>query len=93
MAECHRLEKMQDYLRQQIALQIYAPLEHCLRTACARGELQIDDPEQAARMLGNLINGISQEARIEGGYADGPLERDRVSCSYSIRMFLRAFKS
>lgn len=93
MAECHRLEKMQDYLCQQMALQIYAPLERCLRIACARGELQIDDPEQAARTLGNLITGISQEARIEGGYADGPLERDRVSCSYSIRMFLRAFRS
>lgn len=93
MAECHRLEKMQDYLCQQMALQIYAPLERCLRIACARGELQIDDPEQAARTLGNLITGISQEARIEGGYTDGPPERDRVSCSYSIRMFLRAFRS
>ncbi|MBF8176912.1 TetR/AcrR family transcriptional regulator [Herminiimonas contaminans] len=93
MAECHRLEKMSDYLRQQVAIQIYHPLERCLRAACARGELQIDDPEQAARMLGNLINGIAQEARLEGGYANGPAERDRQACSYSIHMFLRAYRS
>ena len=91
MSECHRLNQIATYLREQAALQIHAPLERCLRAACARGELAMDEPAQAALMLGNLINGIAHEARLDGGYPDGPPERDLAACRYGIAAFLRAF--
>jgi AcrR family transcriptional regulator len=93
MSESHRLHQIADYLRQQTALQIVDPLECCLRAACARGELAIAEPAQAALMLSHLINGIAHEARMGGGYADGPSERERAACRYGVKAFLRAFQT
>lgn len=92
MSESHRLDQIANYLREQAELQIHAPLERCLRAACARGELEIAEPAQAALMLGSLINGIAHEARLDGGYPDGPPERDLIACRYGIAAFLRAFQ-
>jgi TetR/AcrR family transcriptional repressor of mexJK operon len=92
MSESHRLDQIAHYLREAAALQIVDPLERCLRAACARGELAIAEPAQAALMLGHLINGIAHEARLDGGYPDGPPERDLAACRYGITAFLRAFQ-
>jgi len=92
MSESHRLDQIADYLRQQAALQIVDPLECCLRAACRRGELTVAEPAQAALMLSHLINGIAHEARLGGGYADGPSGRDLAACRYGIAAFLRAFQ-
>jgi TetR/AcrR family transcriptional repressor of mexJK operon len=92
MSESHRLDQIAHYLREETALQIVDPLERCLRAACVRGELAIAEPAQAALMLGNLINGIAHEARLDGGYPDGPPERDLEACRYGIAAFLRAFQ-
>jgi AcrR family transcriptional regulator len=91
MSECHRMDQIAHYLREQASLQIHAPLERCLLAACTRGELAIAEPAQAALMLGNLINGIAHEARLDGGYPDGPPERDLAACRFGIAAFLRAF--
>ena len=93
MSESHRQEQIADYLRQQVALQIVDPLECCLRAACARGELTVAEPAQAALMLSHLINGIAHEARLGGGYADGPSERDLAACRYGVKAFMRAFQT
>jgi AcrR family transcriptional regulator len=92
MSESHRQDQIADCLREQASVQIQAPLERCLRAACARGELTIAEPAQAALMLGSLINGIAHEARLDGGYPDGPPERDLAACRYGIAAFLRAFQ-
>lgn len=91
ISECHRLPQLADYLRQQSEVQIYSPLERYLRIACDRNELLIDAPRQAAFMLGSLINGITHEARVVGGYPDGPTAHDLSVCRFSIAAFLRAF--
>lgn len=92
MSEGHRLEQIVVFLRRQIAEQIHEPIERCLRHACERGELVIAEPAPAARMLGYLMHGITHEARITGGYAQGPTAEDLAACRYCIDTFLRAFR-
>ena len=92
MAESQRLPDVAGYLRAQIDTLLHAPLIRCLDRACARGELRIDDTRQATLMLGHLINGIAHEARIVGGYTDGPSAADRAACRFGIDAFLRAFR-
>ncbi|MDB5892643.1 MAG: transcriptional regulator, TetR family [Rhodoferax sp.] len=91
MAESQRLPEVAGYMRSQIDMLIHAPLIRCLDNACARGELRIDDTRQATLMLGHLINGIAHEARILGGYTDGPSPADRAACRFGVDAFLRAF--
>ncbi len=93
MAESPRLPQIVADVRNQIETQIHQPLERCLRGACARGELQIDEPARAAMLLGSLVNGIAHEARLSDGYPDGPSPHDREACRYGVQTFLRAFQA
>ncbi len=93
LAEAPRVERITEYLGRQLASQLYDPLECCLRQACERGELSIDEPARAARMLGTLIQGVSHDVRLAGGYPDGPSDEDVATCQYGIDAFLRAFRA
>lgn len=93
VSECHRLPQLAATLQQAVDKQVYAPLEQCLRVACARGELNIDDPRQAALTLGHLINGIAFHARLVGGYADGPPADHLATCHYGVDTLLRAYRT
>ncbi|KGD92374.1 TetR family transcriptional regulator [Achromobacter sp. RTa] len=93
ISECHRLPQLAEALRIAVEKQIHAPLEQCLRQACERGELRIDDPRQAALTLGGLINGIAAHARLSGGSADGPDAEHLATCRYGVDTLLRAFRA
>ncbi|CAB3631282.1 TetR/AcrR family transcriptional regulator [Achromobacter pestifer] len=93
VSECHRMPQLATALQDAVDKQIHAPLEQCLRHACARGELKIDDPRQAALTLGNLINGIAFHARLVGGYADGPHAEHLATCHYGVDTLLRAYQA
>ncbi|CAB3773496.1 hypothetical protein GQ57_17030 [Burkholderia sp. MSh2] len=87
VSEGHRIPGIAEYFRQIVVLQIVLPFERYLRDSCARGELSIDDPANAAYLLGNLIQGMANEARISGGYSwgVGPIEEQMCrSCIESI---------
>lgn len=92
VSECHRLPQLAASLQLAVDEQVHAPLEQCLRLACERGELHIDDPRQAALTLGNLINGIAFHARLVGGYAGGPPAQDLATCHYGVDTLLRAYR-
>jgi len=93
VSESHRLPHLAESLRLAVEMQLYAPLEQCLKRACERGELRIDDPRLAARTLGNLINGIASHARLTGGRAEGPDEDHLATCRYGVDTLLRAFRA
>ncbi|WP_238913763.1 TetR/AcrR family transcriptional regulator [Achromobacter insolitus] len=93
VSESHRLPQLAESLRLAVAMQLHAPLEQCLKQACERGELRIDDPRLAARTLGNLINGIASHARLTGGRAEGPDDEDLATCRYGVDTLLRAFRA
>ncbi|ASC68279.1 TetR/AcrR family transcriptional regulator [Achromobacter denitrificans] len=93
VSECHRMPQLAEALRQAVETQIHAPLEHCLRDACERGELCIDDPRRAALTLGNLINGIASHARLSGGSVGGPDAEHLAACRYGVDTLLRAFRA
>ncbi|WP_338878463.1 TetR/AcrR family transcriptional regulator [Achromobacter veterisilvae] len=93
VSECHRLPHLAESLRLAVETQIHAPLEQCLRQACERGELRIDDPRQAALALGNLINGIASHARLSGGSPEGPNAEHLAACRYGVDTLLRAFRA
>lgn len=93
VAESHRLPQLAESLRLAVEMQVHAPLEQCLKGACERGELRIDDPRLAARTLGNLINGIASLARLTGGRAEGPDEDHLATCRYGVDTLLRAFRA
>lgn len=92
VSECHRLPQLAESLQTAVDTQIHAPLEACLRQACERGELCIDDPRRAAAMLGNQINGIAFQARLSGGGAEGPDAEHLAACRYAVDTLLRAFR-
>lgn len=92
VSECHRMPQLAATLQEAVDRQIHAPLEQCLRVACTRGELNIDDPRQAALTLGNLINGIAFHARLVGGYAEGPPAQHLATCHYGVDTLLRAYQ-
>ncbi|MBB1595870.1 TetR/AcrR family transcriptional regulator [Achromobacter sp. UMC46] len=92
VSECHRMPQLAAALQQAVDTRLHAPLEQCLRHACERGELNIDDPRQAALTLGNLINGIAFHARLVGGYADGPRAEHLATCHYGVDTLLRAYQ-
>lgn len=91
VAECHRMPLLAASLQRAVDTQIHEPLEQCLRLACERGELKIDDLRQAALTLGNMINGIAFHARLAGGYADGPPADHLATCHYGVNMLLHAY--
>ncbi|MEN4922010.1 TetR/AcrR family transcriptional regulator [Achromobacter spanius] len=91
VAECHRLPQLAASLQQAVDKQIHAPLEQCLRQACDRGELKIDDLRQAALTLGHLINGTAFEARLYGGYSGSAPASLVATCRYGVDMLLRAY--
>jgi len=91
VAECHRMPLLAASLQQAVDTQVHGPLEQCLRQACERGELKIDDLRQAALTLGNLINGIAFHARLIGGYAGGPPAEHLATCRYGVDMLLHAY--
>lgn len=93
VSESHRLPHLAESLRLAVEVQLHAPLEQCLKRACDRGELRIDDPRQAARTLGNLIDGIASHARLTGGRAEGPNEEHLATCRYGVDTLLRAFRA
>jgi TetR/AcrR family transcriptional repressor of mexJK operon len=93
VAECHRMPLLAASLQQAVDTQVHAPLEQCLRLACERGELKIDDLRQAALTLGNMINGIAFHARLAGGYADGPPAALLTTCRYGVDMLLHAYRA
>lgn len=93
VSESHRLPHLAESLRLAVEVQLHAPLEQCLKRACDRGELCIDDPRQAARTLGNLIDGIASHARLTGGRAEGPNEEHLATCRYGVDTLLRAFRA
>lgn len=93
VSESHRLPQLAESLRLAVAMQLHAPLEQCLKQACERGELRIDDPRLAARTLGNLINGIASHARLTGGRSEGPDDEDQATCRYGVDTLLRAFRA
>ncbi|NMK48491.1 TetR/AcrR family transcriptional regulator [Achromobacter sp. Bel] len=93
VSECHRMPQLAAALQQAVDKQVHTPLEQCLRHACQRGELKIDDPRQAALTLGNLINGIAFHARLVGGYADGPRADHLATCHYGVDTLLRAYQA
>ncbi|WP_447919252.1 TetR/AcrR family transcriptional regulator [Achromobacter aegrifaciens] len=93
LSESHRLPQLAESLRLAVEVQLDAPLEQCLRQACERGELRIDDPRLAARTLGNLLNGIASHARMTGGRADGLHDDDLATCRYGVDTLLRAFRA
>lgn len=88
VAESRRVPGIGEYFRRLVSLQVFDPLERYLRDACARGELQINDPSQAAKLLGNLLQGMSSEARIVGGYPDGLSTLDKQACRYAVESVL-----
>ncbi|CAB3898691.1 HTH-type transcriptional regulator BetI [Achromobacter anxifer] len=92
VSEAHRLPQLAASLRLTVEKQLHSPLEQCLRKACERGELRIDDPRLAARTLGNLINGIASHARLTGGWAEGPDAECLATCRYGVDTLLRAFR-
>lgn len=92
VSECHRLPQLAESLRLAVETQIHAPLELCLRKACERGELRIDDPRQAALTLGNLINGLASHGRLSGGSESGPDAEHLATCRYGVDTLLRAFR-
>jgi AcrR family transcriptional regulator len=89
VAEGHRIPGIAEYFRQLVSLQVVAPLERYLRDACESGELRVDDPARGARMIGSLLQGLSNEARIVGGYRDGLPAAEKDICRYSIESILR----
>jgi len=91
LAECHRMPQLAASLREAVDRQVHAPLEQCLRQACDRGELKIDDLRQAALTLGNMINGLAFHARLDGGHADGPPASLLATCRYGVNMLLHAY--
>ena len=91
VAECHRMPQLAASLQRAVDKQVYGPLEHCLRRACDRGELKIDDLRLAALTLGNMINGVAFHARLEGGYPDGPPAPLLATCRYGVDMLLHAY--
>lgn len=93
VSESHRLPQLAKSLRLAVEVQLDAPLEQCLRQACERGELRIDDPRLAARTLGNLINGIASHARLTGGRPDSLHDDDLATCRYGVDTLLRAFRA
>ncbi|EHK66428.1 TetR/AcrR family transcriptional regulator [Achromobacter arsenitoxydans] len=91
VAECHRMPQLAASLQQAVDKQVHEPLEQCLRQACDRGELKIDDLRQAALTLGHLINGAAFQARLDGGHA-GPAPASLLAtCRYGVDMLLRAY--
>ncbi|GAA5233172.1 TetR/AcrR family transcriptional regulator [Verticiella sediminum] len=92
LGEGVRLPRLAEPLAALVNQRIHAPLEQCLRSAQRRGELVIDDPARAARMLRQLLNGIAHDARIVGGRADGPTAEDLAACRYAIAAFLRTYQ-
>ncbi|WP_315135026.1 TetR/AcrR family transcriptional regulator [Achromobacter marplatensis] len=93
VSECHRMPQLAAALHEAVDRQVHTPLEQCLRHACERGELKIDDPRQAALTLGNLINGIAFHARLVGGYAEGPHADHLATCHYGVETLLRAYQA
>ncbi|MFD4838945.1 TetR/AcrR family transcriptional regulator [Achromobacter sp. NPDC058515] len=91
VAECHRMPQLAASLQQSVDTQVHGPLEQCLRLACERGELKIDDLRQAALTLGNMIHGIAFHARLVGGYAGGPQADHLATCRYGVDMLLHAY--
>lgn len=88
VAEGHRVPGISEYFRKIVSVQVIDPLERYLRAACERGELRIDNPAHGARLLGNLLQGMSNEARIVGGYPDGLSTSDKQICRYSVDAIL-----
>lgn len=89
--ECERLPKLIADLMAAADDSIYAPLQACLSRAAQRGELAVDDPHQAARLLGYQIQGIAAEARLVADYPATPTVQHRQACEYGVQAFLRAF--
>lgn len=89
IAEGHRLPGISAYFRQLESLQVIVPLERYLREARERGELVLDNPFNAAHMLGHLLEGLANEARSVGGYPDGLPQASRKMCLYSVEALLR----
>ncbi|WMD22730.1 TetR/AcrR family transcriptional regulator [Achromobacter seleniivolatilans] len=92
ISECHRMPQLAASLQLAVDRQVHAPLEQCLQLACERGELKIDNPRQAALILGNMINGIAFHARLVGGYAEGPHADHLVTCHYGVDTLLHAYR-
>ncbi len=92
VAEGHRDPQIADYFRHLLTLQILSPLEKYLREAVTRGDLKIDDPVRAAKLLSNLVQGMAHEARMAGGYPDGPSAADKDICRYSINALLEVWQ-
>lgn len=93
VSECHRMPQLAASLQLAVDRQVHAPLEQCLQQACERGELKIDNPRQAALILGNMINGIAFHARLVGGYAEGPHADHLATCHYGVDTLLHAYRA
>lgn len=88
MSEGHRIPGIAEQFRHLLALQVTDPLERYLRNASDRGELQIVDPANGAKILGHLLQGIATEARIVGGYTEGLPPAEKSICTYSVEVML-----